>query len=247
MSGLIASANRSDRSSAALGAAVAALAVLALLSSLTQPPADGRGPALSTALWVVLLVAHSTLYFASSIVQRRAGLPWYVAAQTLLVFAIGLEPSHLAVTVAVIVAWTSQAVRELRGSYSAMTVALAGVVVFCASTTISGGLYRGATVALILTALGVIMRALMTKTEQEQEKPVEALAVPRTDSQQLTERELQVLRLAASGQRSREIAGALAISERTVKAHLATAYRKFGVETRAAAVAEAARRGLLDD
>lgn len=61
----------------------------------------------------------------------------------------------------------------------------------------------------------------------------------------LTERELEVLHAAAQGQRTKEIARDLASSERTVKAHLASIYNKFGVDSRAAALAVAAQRGLL--
>lgn len=63
----------------------------------------------------------------------------------------------------------------------------------------------------------------------------------------LTERELEVLRAAAQGQRTKEIAYALHISERTVKAHLASIYNKFGVDSRPAAIAVAAQRGLLGE
>ena len=62
----------------------------------------------------------------------------------------------------------------------------------------------------------------------------------------LTERELQVLHAAARGERSKEIAHKLGITERTVKAHLASIYQKFGVDSRAAAVAAAAQHGLLE-
>lgn len=62
---------------------------------------------------------------------------------------------------------------------------------------------------------------------------------------ELTEREIEVLRAAARGERSKEIAVRLDISERTVKAHLASIYNKLGVDSRAAAVAAAAGLGLL--
>jgi NarL family two-component system response regulator YdfI len=62
----------------------------------------------------------------------------------------------------------------------------------------------------------------------------------------LTEREMEVLRAAAQGQRSKEIALELGISERTVKAHLASIYQKLGVDSRAAAIAAAAGRGWLE-
>ncbi|MFP4115193.1 MAG: response regulator [Spirochaetota bacterium] len=66
-------------------------------------------------------------------------------------------------------------------------------------------------------------------------------------SPRLTEREREVLRAAATGERSKEIAYRLSISERTVKAHLSSVYAKLEVDSRAAAVATAARLGLLDD
>jgi NarL family two-component system response regulator YdfI len=62
----------------------------------------------------------------------------------------------------------------------------------------------------------------------------------------LTEREREVLAAAARGERSKEIAHRLGITERTVKAHLTHVYNKLGVDSRAAAVAAAVQRGLLD-
>jgi NarL family two-component system response regulator YdfI len=61
----------------------------------------------------------------------------------------------------------------------------------------------------------------------------------------MTGRELEVLRWVAEGERSKEIAVRLGISERTVKAHLASIYSKLGVDSRAAAIAVAAQRGWL--
>jgi NarL family two-component system response regulator YdfI len=62
---------------------------------------------------------------------------------------------------------------------------------------------------------------------------------------ELTEREGEVLAAVARGERSKEIASRLGITERTVKAHLTSIYNKLGVDSRAAAIAVAARRGLL--
>jgi len=61
----------------------------------------------------------------------------------------------------------------------------------------------------------------------------------------LSEREMEVLAAVACGERSKEIAFKLGISERTVKAHLASIYQKLGVDSRAAAIAVAAQHGLL--
>ena len=66
-----------------------------------------------------------------------------------------------------------------------------------------------------------------------------------TSENPLTERETEVLHAAAQGDRNKEIAYKLNISERTVKAHLTSIYNKFGVDSRAAAVAIATQKGLL--
>jgi len=63
----------------------------------------------------------------------------------------------------------------------------------------------------------------------------------------LTDREFEVLESVARGERSKEVAAHLGISERTVKAHLASIYQKLGVDSRAAAIAVAAQNGLLKE
>jgi two-component system, NarL family, response regulator YdfI len=61
----------------------------------------------------------------------------------------------------------------------------------------------------------------------------------------LSEREREVLAGVARGERSKEIAARLGITERTVKAHLDSIYNKLGVDSRAAAVSVAMQRGLI--
>jgi NarL family two-component system response regulator LiaR len=61
----------------------------------------------------------------------------------------------------------------------------------------------------------------------------------------LTDRELDVLRLAAKGKTNREIGSELGISHRTVQGHLASIYGKLGVNSRTEAVTEALRRGWI--
>ncbi len=62
----------------------------------------------------------------------------------------------------------------------------------------------------------------------------------------LTEREIDVLRLAARGKRTREIASGLAVSPRTVEADFTHIYNKLGVSTRGEAIAHAASRGWIN-
>jgi ATP/maltotriose-dependent transcriptional regulator MalT len=61
----------------------------------------------------------------------------------------------------------------------------------------------------------------------------------------LTVRELQVLRLISSGLSNHAIAERLFISEHTVHRHVANTLTKLAVPSRSAAVAHAARLGLL--
>jgi NarL family two-component system response regulator YdfI len=61
----------------------------------------------------------------------------------------------------------------------------------------------------------------------------------------LSDREMEVLHAVAAGRRSKEIAVRMGITERTVKAHLASIYNKLGVDSRAAAIAVAAKKGWL--
>src|SRR3954468_7290401 len=62
----------------------------------------------------------------------------------------------------------------------------------------------------------------------------------------LSERERQVLTRIADGKSAPEIGRELFLSTATVKSHLQALYEKLGVGDRAAAVAEAMRRGLLE-
>ena len=63
--------------------------------------------------------------------------------------------------------------------------------------------------------------------------------------EELTSREMDVLRCLARGRNNREIATALFISEDTVKTHLKNVFGKLGVEDRTGAVLAAARQGIV--
>ena len=65
------------------------------------------------------------------------------------------------------------------------------------------------------------------------------------DSGLLTAREIEILRLAADGLTTRDIAARLFLSSSTVKSHLDNIYRKLDASDRAHAVAIALRRNLL--
>jgi two-component system, NarL family, nitrate/nitrite response regulator NarL len=62
----------------------------------------------------------------------------------------------------------------------------------------------------------------------------------------LTPRELDVLKLAAEGCNTGQVAERLCLSESTIKTHFEHVFHKLGVHDRASAVGEAVRQGLID-
>lgn len=61
----------------------------------------------------------------------------------------------------------------------------------------------------------------------------------------LTEREITVLRLVASGQTNKEVANSLDLSEKTIKNHLGNIFHKLHVYDRTQAAVLAIRRGII--
>lgn len=65
------------------------------------------------------------------------------------------------------------------------------------------------------------------------------------ESDQPTPREMEILRLAALGLRTRDIAEQLGVSKRTVEAHFTNIYNRLGVGSRTEAIVRAASRGWV--
>jgi DNA-binding NarL/FixJ family response regulator len=68
---------------------------------------------------------------------------------------------------------------------------------------------------------------------------------PATTVDPLTDREVEVLRLVASGANNPEIAAQLYLSERTVKGHISAIFLKLGARDRAAAIIRAYDAGVV--
>jgi DNA-binding NarL/FixJ family response regulator len=64
--------------------------------------------------------------------------------------------------------------------------------------------------------------------------------------EELSQRELEVLRLMAGGLNNAEIAGRLIVSQATVKTHVANVLRKLGVRDRVQAVVFAYEHGIVE-
>lgn len=67
----------------------------------------------------------------------------------------------------------------------------------------------------------------------------------RRASPELTDRELEVLRLAATGESNKAIGAALGVSPRTVQVHLSNVFSKLDVASRTEAVIQALKRGWV--
>jgi non-specific serine/threonine protein kinase len=93
---------------------------------------------------------------------------------------------------------------------------------------------------VVALALDVLEHFAGTLTRSE-----EVIPLPPPRESPMSPREQEVLRLVAEGQTSKQIGKQLFLSPRTVDHHLYTVFNKLGVESRAQAVAVAARDGFL--
>ncbi len=91
--------------------------------------------------------------------------------------------------------------------------------------------------------LGMV-RAAAVGRSQIPEEVAERLAA-RVAAPELTERELDVLRLITQGKANKTIAAELHISDGTVRAHMVSLFKKLGVNDRTSAVITGLKRGLV--
>jgi two-component system, NarL family, response regulator LiaR len=124
-------------------------------------------------------------------------------------------------------------------------------------TAINGALAAGAVCfvgksvqpADLVHALRAVVRARNGGIHYRGELPVTQLRPVRNDHRDthgLTKRELEILRLAASGSSNQQMAKLLWVTEQTIKFHLSNVYKKLGVPNRTAASAAASKLGLLE-
>src|SRR2546430_1405913 len=104
-------------------------------------------------------------------------------------------------------------------------------------------------ITVAMTGAGNVMSARAISNLFDENRPQELAGSPdagyRPASEaRLTRRETEILELLAAGHSNREISKRLFLSEKTVKAHLATVFRKLGVNNRTQAAMMAVSMGL---
>ena len=131
-----------------------------------------------------------------------------------------------------------------------------GIVVFSAYDTdervlgavragARGYLLKGASAAEIALGIRSVHAGGSYLEPRVTSRLIAEVSSPRRGGLVLSAREKEVLRLVADGLPTKQISVSLSISERTVKFHVNSIFRKLGADNRAQAVALAAQRGLL--
>ncbi len=92
-----------------------------------------------------------------------------------------------------------------------------------------------------------IAKKLMSALAGEQDSALPGVTRSQPELNDLTERELDVLKLVARGLNNRQIAGELYISEKTVKTHVSSILGKLGVKDRTQAAIWALKHNLIQD
>jgi two-component system, NarL family, response regulator YdfI len=109
-----------------------------------------------------------------------------------------------------------------------------------------GALARTATADQIIAAVSAVAAGLTVREAAEAGATVHTRAsLPSQSHPVLTGREVEILGLLAEGLGNKTIAARLGISEHTVKTHVTSVFAKLEVSTRAEAVANAIRLGLI--
>jgi len=230
---------------AMLAAVVGTIAVLNTLSALSMP-VPGRKPAPELALvWFTLLALHAALYHFGDRIRERWGIWAYAVTQAFILFAIAVSGIAAPLTLALFVAAVIELVGLVGTRWGSVRITVAAIAFFVLASLVISDLYRAATAGLILAATGLITHAVAGLLRRPLVDLPRAVPVASTRALTLSARETDVLRELVNGGSNSDIAAALGISERTVKAHLGSVYQKLGVESRSAAIAAALARKLV--
>lgn len=120
-----------------------------------------------------------------------------------------------------------------------------GYVIAATQAGAGGYLLKTAYAAHVIAAIHAVVEGEVVLDPVLARELARRAAGQRTNAAVLTASELEILRLGACGLRNREIARELAMSVRTVEAHLTNVYNKLGVAGRTEAILHAVSRGWL--
>ena len=140
----------------------------------------------------------------------------------------------------------ADAVQAIRAEFPDARIVM--ISTYVCDEEIYGALQAGAMAYLVKSVQREeLTRAIRKAAAGQRHIPAEVAArlADRVTRSQLSTRELEVLRLLVAGRRNREIAGALDITEGTVKLHVSSILGKLGAADRTEAVTRALQRGIV--
>jgi DNA-binding NarL/FixJ family response regulator len=113
----------------------------------------------------------------------------------------------------------------------------------------SGYVLKDSSVAAIISSIVAVMSGERVMASAVANRVLEMLtgtATPKEFYDGMTNREIEILKLLATGVPNKQIAYRLKISEKTVRNHVSNMYEKLGIYDRSQAVLYAVRKGLVE-
>jgi len=127
--------------------------------------------------------------------------------------------------------------------------AMAGAAAYCAKDveprSLIGIIRQVVEGKFVFGSRAMDRRELQSWIEEQIEAAPRPYSEPGSPFHPLSDREMEVLELVVRGLSNKELAGALGISHQTVKNHVTSILRKFGVEDRTQAVVYALKHGWV--
>ena len=114
---------------------------------------------------------------------------------------------------------------------------------------VSGYVLKDSVSEAIITSIQAVMSGEKVMAGAVANRVLEMLtgqATPKQFYDGLTAREVEILKLLATGMANKQIAFRLKISEKTVRNHVSNTYEKLGIYDRSQAVLYAVRKGLVE-
>jgi DNA-binding NarL/FixJ family response regulator len=113
----------------------------------------------------------------------------------------------------------------------------------------SGYVLKDSSAAAIVSSIVAVMAGERVMASAVANRVLEMLtgtSTPKEFYDGLTNREIEILKLLASGMANKQIAYRLKISEKTVRNHVSNTYEKLGIYDRSQAVLYAVKKGLVE-